>query len=152
MCIQLIQALSKGQELVIVRGHPGSGKTTMAQAFSRVGYAHFENDSYFTDEKGNYKFDFAFHQVAKDTCEKSVKNALENGQRVVVSNTFTKLAEFKTLLDFANQKNIPVRVIEMELLYPNVHDVPEEVVKSKIEQFEKFNDALRISYDFDVAV
>jgi hypothetical protein len=33
-----------------------------------------------------------------------VKNALENGQRVVVSNTFTKLAEFKTLLDFANQK------------------------------------------------
>jgi predicted kinase len=149
MGIQIIEA-QQVQELVIVRGHPGSGKTTMAKSFERVGYSHFENDSFFTDANGNYKFDFAFHQVAKDTCENNVKSALEKGERVVVSNTFTKVSEFQSLIDFAVARNIPVRVVEMELLFKNVHDVPEEVVQAKITQFEKFDGAIQICYDFDV--
>lgn len=131
-------------ELILVRGHPGSGKTTMANLFEICGYKHFENDAFFTNEEGFYKFDFANHQKAKDVCLEKTKEALNNGYKVVVSNTFTKLYEMDPFIQYAKQKDIPVRVIEMELNYKNVHDVPEHVVVDKKNQFEKYDGAIKI--------
>lgn len=138
------------QELLLVRGHPGSGKTTFAERFVPLGYKHFENDSFFTNAEGVYNFKIEFHQTAKDICIHSAQAALIQGHLVVVSNTFTTLKEMDALIQFANEKNIPVRVVEMELKYTNVHDVPEAVVEAKIKQFERFEGATIISYDFDV--
>jgi predicted kinase len=132
------------QELVIVRGHPGSGKTTFSKQFVEKGYKHFENDSFFTDANGVYKFDFAFHQAAKDACFQNAVNALLDAHSVVVSNTYTKLQEMQELLDFANEVKIPVRIFEMYHNFDNVHNVPAEVVEDKKISFEQHPDAIQI--------
>lgn len=140
------------QELILVRGHPGSGKTTFSQEFVKHGYKHYENDAYFTDANGNYKFDFAFHQVAKDECVNKAIEALKNGSNIVVSNTFTLLKEMDSLVNYAKGHNIPVRVFEMEMSYKNQHDVPADVVEAKKKQFEPFVGAEKVlSSDYKVS-
>lgn len=130
------------QELLLVRGHPGSGKSSLANEYELSGYQRFENDAFFTDSNGIYKFDFANHQKAKDVCLQKSKKALDKGMSVVVSNTFTKLSEMEPFITYAKEKGIPVRVIEMELNFGNVHAVPEEVVIEKKKQFEPYEGAI----------
>lgn len=46
--------------LILIRGCPGSGKTTLAKKLvenSDSKTKHFEADQYFTDASGNYKWD-----------------------------------------------------------------------------------------------
>jgi tRNA uridine 5-carbamoylmethylation protein Kti12 len=42
--------------LILLRGLPGSGKTTLAKSLVTKDYCHKEADMYFVDEFGNYKF------------------------------------------------------------------------------------------------
>lgn len=134
------------QELVIVRGHPGSGKSTFAKTFSDKGYKHFENDSFFVDEKGNYSFDFAFHQKAKDVCVQNVINSIISGDSVVVSNTYTKIKEMDDIIDFVNEMKVPYRIFEMYYNFENVHSVPDSVVDEKKQNFEPHENAIKIGF------
>ena len=43
--------------LILVRGLPGSGKSTEAKKIAKTGYYHFEADQYFITPSGEYKFD-----------------------------------------------------------------------------------------------
>lgn len=44
------------RELLLIRGLPGSGKTTMAKQYAQIGYVHCEADQYF-ERDGEYRFD-----------------------------------------------------------------------------------------------
>lgn len=134
------------QELVIVRGHPGSGKSTFAKIFAGKGYKHFENDSFFVDEKGNYSFDFEFHQKAKDVCVQNVINSIISGDSVVVSNTYTKIKEMDDIIDFVNEMKVPYRIFEMYYNFENVHNVPDSVVDEKKQNFEQHENATKIGF------
>ena len=133
--------------LIIVRGHPGSGKTTFAKKFAELGYKHFENDSFFVDENGVYTFDFQFHQQAKDVCIQNTIDALKAGDWVVVSNTYTKIKEMDEIINFAESAGIPYRIFEMNHNYENVHNVPAEVVEDKKRNFESHPEATVIDSD-----
>jgi predicted kinase len=136
------------QELVLVRGHSGSGKSTFAASFVPFGYKHFENDSFFVGEDGVYTFDFAFHQVAKDECVKKAVQALLDGESVVVSNTFTKVVEMDSLVSFAQELGIAIRVFEMENNFENTHNVPEAVILEKKAAFESIEAAFKVKGDY----
>jgi len=43
--------------LVIIRGLPGSGKSTFAKKFVEKGFKHYEADMWMVDKDGNYSFD-----------------------------------------------------------------------------------------------
>ena len=117
-------------EIVLVRGLPGSGKTTIAQKME--GYIHLEADMFFV-VNGIYVYDHLKIKEAHDWCVSKAKSELDQGNNVVVSNTFVKLFELKRYIDF----QYPFRIIEAKGEFPNLHGVPFEkiaIMKSKWEK------------------
>lgn len=74
------------KELFLVRGLPGSGKSTFAKT---LGGEHIEADMFFMKD-GEYKFDATLIRHAHNWCHEVVENWMEDSiERIVVSNTFT---------------------------------------------------------------
>ena len=110
-------------ELVLIRGLPGSGKSTMARTFVSEGFLHFEADMFF-EVAGQYQYEASRIQEAHNWCQNSARHALTAGKRVVVSNTFTQLREMVPYFNMTQN----VRVIEATGKWQNVHGVPIEML------------------------
>ena len=136
------QLNGKQPTLFIVRGHPGSGKSTYARHLMEThpGAAHIENDEFFTDAAGRYAFDITRHEEAKTWCLDQTREALSKGRDTVVSNTFTTLKELQPYLDLGYR----TQVVEMELNYTDTHQVPKDVIEAKKQAFERYEGAERI--------
>ena len=115
-------------ELVLIRGLPGSGKTTMAMDFVARGYAHFEADHFFMAD-GVYSYDATKIRDALDYCFAQAKAALESGRPCVVSNTFVKLWEMQRYLDLSVSLKVPCQIIEARGEWPIIHGVPPEAIE-----------------------
>ncbi len=117
-------------ELVIIRGLPGSGKSTYAKA-QFPHHKHFEADMFFVRD-GKYRFDFTKLNEAHDWCVGETARALYNGHDVVVTNTFIQTWEFDSYMsavsdiEFDTGAEISIRVVEMKTQYQNIHGVPED--------------------------
>lgn len=118
-------------DLVIIRGLPGSGKSTMAMVLSQVGYTHVEADMFFVAE-GVYRYDASRIREAHAWCQKVTRDALSNGERVVVSNTFTQLREIEPYRAMTKS----LRIIEAAGMWKNCHGVPEGVLARMAERWE----------------
>lgn len=122
--------------LILIRGLPGSGKSTMAKEYVEKGYVHFEADMYFVDERGNYLYDKSKIRDAHLWCQAKTKYHLEVLQDdVVVSNTFVKKWELKPYL--ALNADI-VKIITANGRYANIHGVPDEVISRMESNWESF--------------
>ena len=109
-------------ELVIIRGLPGSGKTTMAKK-QFPEYVHCEADAFQTID-GVYTFKLKEVPVAHAFCLYKAFNGLVSGHSVVVSNTFTTISEILPYIRFAQKYGIPYRVFECKGKYGTAHGVP----------------------------
>lgn len=117
------------REIVLIRGLPGSGKTTLAQRMVRdLGYAHCETDSYFVGSDGAYRFDGDKLKDAHNWCQDRALALLQAGLNVVVSNTFVKLWEMEAYYRIAASIGCNVRVVVATGEYQNVHGVPQDVI------------------------
>lgn len=124
--------------LIIVRGLPGAGKSTMAEKLVRSGAAvhHFEADMYFV-QNGEYKFDSSKLNDAHEWCRKMVMTSLRNGHNTVVSNTFVRKWEVEPYINMCNGLGIDYVIIEANGEYDSVHNVPEETIKRMRLNWEK---------------
>ena len=122
--------------LYIVRGVPGSGKSTFAkQLTSNV----FEADQYFLDSEGNYTFDFTKIKDAHKDCQDNVRSAMQSSiSKIAVSNTFTQEWEMKVYFDLAKEFGYKVFSLVVENRHggTNVHNVPEDKVELMKNRFE----------------
>lgn len=124
--------------LFIIRGIPGSGKSTEAKKLLETmpGARHFEADMFF-EKDGEYKFNAAQIKSAHQWCQDQVFDSLKNGYDVIVCNTFVKRWEMERYLEMARKLNISFEIKKMAGNYQNVHGVPGEVVARMRANFEE---------------
>ena len=116
--------------LTLVRGLPGSGKTTIARA---MGIPHFEADMWMVDSNGRYSFDPANLKYAHSQCLASACDALSRGYNCVVSNTFTQRWEMQPYYNLG----FPVVEVVATGEYRNVHGVPDDKIADMRARWEK---------------
>ena len=123
--------------LYLIRGVPGSGKSSLASQLFGAGVVDdvFEADTYFYDTAGNYNFDASQLGAAHLQCQKDTDRALYRGVDVAVSNTSTTEKEVEIYRKIAadNGAKFISLVVETRHNNKNIHGVPDE----KIEQMRK---------------
>ena len=126
--------------LYIVRGIPGSGKSTFAKT---LGGTHFETDEFFMVD-GEYKFDPTKLKEAHRWCQDSVNTAMILNHTaglnnvIVVSNTFTQEWEMETYFQMADTYGYKVFSVIVENRHGgiNTHGVPEDKLQVMRDRFE----------------
>lgn len=131
--------------LILIRGVPGTGKSTHARHILEGLYAtdggfHIEADMYHLDHNGEYKWDrenvSKAHQWCLDTAKVYMNQSKDN--IVVVSNTFTRRWEMQGYIEHAEKAGHEVDVVRMTRVHGNIHGVPPEVVQQMQERFEDY--------------
>ena len=139
--------MTQSRSLMLFRGLPGSGKTTMARAFvkglntsllpwERITTAHFEADDFFC-KTGKYCYEPALVHAAHLECLLKTQRAMQEGtQIIVVANTFVRLWELDPYHKLAIRYNYPVQEIIVTGNFPNQHGVPVESIARMQRHFQ----------------
>jgi len=125
----------EGGVLLVCRGMPGSGKTTLARCLCDETYS---NDDYFATCEGKYAWDSKKMPHAANQCYNRVKMALENGvKRVAVANVFAEDGDVQEYIDLGRRYNYRVHVICCENRHggESVHGIEEKSIERMREKF-----------------
>lgn len=134
------------KKLILLRGLPGSGKTTFAEFLTDfilfdVTVCMFAADDYFTDEEGRYNFDASKLGAAHAQCERNAREAMAKPDEetvIIVHNTFTTEKEMKPYLEMAQEFGFEVTSLVVENRHgkKSVHGVPNEVMEKMKARFK----------------
>lgn len=131
------------KNLVLLRGVPGSGKSTFAH-FIWSNYAICEADQFFVGDDGVYRFDGTKIKQAHEWCRNEVEIRMKDNEanpqyypEIVVSNTFTQEWEMEEYYKLAEKYGYRVFSLIVENRHGgiNTHGVPEEKVQQMRDRF-----------------
>jgi hypothetical protein len=121
--------------LYLVRGLPGSGKTTIAKQIAPV--LNVAADDYFVDDDGNYNFDPKLLGSAHAYCKSKAEAWMTRGHSpIAVHNTFSEAWEAKDYMNLADSLGYSIFVIECQSSFGNTHDVPEAGIQKMRDRWE----------------
>ena len=130
--------------LFLVRGLPGSGKSSFATHILNE-YSVCEADKFFYDKEGNYNFDPTKLKQAHEWCRNEVEIRMKDHQvneqfypQIAVSNTFTQEWEMESYFKLAEKYNYKVvsLIVENRHGSKNVHGVPDDKLEVMRNRFE----------------
>lgn len=125
----------QNKTLTLVRGLPGSAKTTLARDLAP--HANFAADDYFTDKEGVYHFDASKIRAAHEYCQRRTRIAMQGEEKVIaVHNTFSKKWEAQPYFRLAEEFGYSVFVVECQNDFGNTHGVPKEAIKRMKDRWE----------------
>lgn len=123
------------KELILLRGLPGSGKSTFAEL---IGGFRCEADMYFMVD-GEYKFDINRIKDAHVWCKKECESfMIREKPKVIVSNTFTQEWEMEDYYKLAKMYGYKVTSVIVENRHGNssIHAVPDATLGNMRNRFE----------------
>jgi predicted kinase len=127
------------RNLILLRGLPGSGKSTVAKTIQPSGWsAHYEADMYFMKD-GKYEFDASKLKDAHNWCRHAVMDAMKDDiPTIIVSNTFTQEWEMEVYYLLAEEMGYQVTSLIVENRHggQNVHGVPADKLEAMKNRFE----------------
>jgi hypothetical protein len=130
-------------DLILLRGIPGSGKTTLAEIIlqnpSNSKPEILSADDFFINQEDEYIFDSAKIKEAHNYCQfRCSERMRQNISRIVVANTFTQKWEMDIYYDMAERYNYRIHSIIVENRHgnENIHGVPSEKINKMKERFE----------------
>lgn len=124
------------KELILFRGLPGSGKTTLAESLLDI---VFSADDYFIGAGGEYNFDPTKLKQAHEFCQNATRAAMHDGvDKIGVANTFTQAWEMQPYFDAAKEYGYRVHTVAVENRHmsTDVHNVPKEAKNRMNQRFQ----------------
>lgn len=132
------------KRVLIMRGLPGSGKTTFAKNCGGTFMNTCSADSFFEWPDGRYVFDKDKLTKAHDACWQKFIGLVEKSEDlIIVDNTNIQLKEFSKYIKKAESNGYAVVVFRMvanvdQCIARGLHKVPEEKVRARLAQFETY--------------
>jgi predicted kinase len=115
--------------LIILRGVPGCGKSTVAEVLSEKGkYPVCTADDFFMVD-GKYEWNPKQLGVAHKWCQDKCRKALEAGtERVIIANTSTRTEDYNTYAKMGTIRGYTVFSLVVENRHggTDVHNVPDD--------------------------
>ncbi len=126
--------------LLLFRGLPGSGKSTVA---ATTGFPVVSADDYFVGSDGVYRFDPTKLPLAHEACQDEAWCFLDSGN-VAVANTFAQGWEIQPYVALARRTGATLVVVDLfdggrsdeELAVRNTHGVPVETIRAMRARWE----------------
>lgn len=139
--------MARGQRvLVLMRGLPGSGKTTLALKMRGATGVVLSADHFFYRD-GRYSFDKARLSEAHEWNKRRARQAMQEGRSpVIIDNTNVEVWEMMPYVAFALRSKYHVCVLEpdtpwkfdaRQLAQKNVHGVHRQTIDSMLERYDR---------------
>ena len=135
--------------LYIIRGLPGSGKSTLGDQLAgvnveyhpKIGGPRIHNyaaDDWFIDDDGNYEYVSEEIIIAHEDCKARVMGAMMSvaANVICVCNTFTQAWEAAPYFKLCERFNYTPVVIECQSQFGNIHGCPPDKVQEMRDRWD----------------
>lgn len=119
--------------LIIIRGHPGSGKTTLGKALEGAGYGRFvDHNQILTFIASIAGDDDGIYDDIAQLEQAITRKLLRQGHDVIVARGFSSVSSMQPYVDIAQNERAKLLILRL--------DAPSEALAVRVQSIERHND------------